>query len=104
MGIEPIVRGGQTGFLDDGQGPTESGREGPSRYARPHLRLASVFALLIGVAAVITVASTPAGATTSDWTVYHQDLSGSGVDTSGAVPSSAVPAWTSSALDGQILR
>ncbi len=61
-----------------------------------------MFALLIGVAAVITVASTPAGATTSDWTVYHQDLSGSGVDTSGAVPSSAVPAWTSSALDGQI--
>ncbi len=58
-----------------------------------------------GVAAIVT-APVPAGAvptgTGSNWTVYHHDSLGSGVDTSGAVLNPAQPAWTSPALDGQI--
>jgi outer membrane protein assembly factor BamB len=38
----------------------------------------------------------------ADWTVYHHDSLGSGVDTSGTSLSPVSAAWTSSALDGQI--
>ena len=42
----------------------------------------------------------PSGPT--DWTVYHHDSQGSGVDTSGTNLNSAAPAWTSAPVDGQL--
>ena len=41
-------------------------------------------------------------ATATDWTVYHHDLRGSGVDTSGTSLSPASQAWESPVLDGQL--
>ena len=38
----------------------------------------------------------------SEWTVYHQDALGSGVDPSGTSLTPAAAAWTSTALDGQV--
>ena len=55
-----------------------------------------------GTAFTLNASSASAGAATSDWTVYHHDVGGSGVDTSGALPSAATPAWTSAPLDGQV--
>ena len=68
------------------------------------LRLILVLSLLTGLATAFTlgVSSTSAGAAAGDWTVYHHDVGGSGVDTSGAVSSAATPAWTSTPLDGQV--
>ena len=40
--------------------------------------------------------------TASDWTTYHHDSLGSGVDPSGNSYSPATPAWNSPTLDGQI--
>jgi outer membrane protein assembly factor BamB len=51
---------------------------------------------------VLAAAPSTAVAAPSDWTVYHHDVGGSGVDTSGAVPGAATPAWTSAPLDGQV--
>jgi outer membrane protein assembly factor BamB len=68
------------------------------------LRLILTFSLVTGLATAFTLiaSSASAGAATSDWTVYHHDVGGSGVDTSGALPSTATPAWTSAPLDGQV--
>ena len=71
---------------------------------RHSLRLILAFSLVTGLATVFTLiaSSISAGGAASDWTVYHHDLGGSGVDTSGALPSAAIPAWTSAPLDGQV--
>ena len=47
-------------------------------------------------------AATPAVSSASDWTVYHHDAAGSGVDTSGTSLSPLRSAWTSPSLNGQI--
>ena len=49
-----------------------------------------------------TTGSSVAGADPSDWTVYHHDPLGTGVDTSGVSFASPTPAWTSVALDGHL--
>ena len=43
-----------------------------------------------------------AGASASDWTVYHGDPAGDGVDSSGVSFASPTVAWTSATLDGQL--
>ncbi len=50
-------------------------------------------------AARAAVAATGFG---SNWTVYHQNAAGSGVDPANTDLSSVTPAWTSPTLDGQI--
>ena len=80
-------------------------RKGFSGHAGHHARrLLLAFGLLSGLAAGFTLstASAAAGAASSDWTVYHHDPGGSGVDTSGALPAAASLAWTSAPLDGQV--
>jgi outer membrane protein assembly factor BamB len=42
------------------------------------------------------------GPTSSDWTVYHGEPAGTGVDTSGNAFSPATRAWSSTALDGEL--
>jgi outer membrane protein assembly factor BamB len=44
----------------------------------------------------------PAAGPNLNWTVYHHDLRGSGLDTSGTAFSPATLAWTSPLLDGQL--
>jgi outer membrane protein assembly factor BamB len=46
--------------------------------------------------------SSSAPSTNSNWTVYHHDALGSGVDSSGVTLTGAHPAWTSPALDGAL--
>ena len=73
-------------------------RKGRSGHLGHHsLRLILAFSLVTGLATAftLTTSSASAGAAASDWTVYHHDVGGSGVDTSGALPSTATPAWTS---------
>ena len=69
--------------------------------------LAALALLVLLVAAgVLWPTASRAGAAGSgastDWTVYHGDPLGSGVDTSGVTFSPPVPAWTSPTLDGQV--
>jgi outer membrane protein assembly factor BamB len=47
-------------------------------------------------------ASPLAAITSQNWTVYHRNLLGSGMDTSGTSFSLATAAWTSPTLDGQL--
>jgi outer membrane protein assembly factor BamB len=69
---------------------------------------AGALALLAGMAGLAAVPVAGAGgaaprtAATGDWTVYHGDAQGSGVDTSGTSLSPLSAAWTSPTLDGQI--
>ena len=65
-------------------------------------------ALLAGTALSVTIAAPFMSGTAaafgpaSDWTVYHQNPAGSGVDPSGASFTDAGVAWTSPVLDGQL--
>jgi polyvinyl alcohol dehydrogenase (cytochrome) len=70
---------------------------------RPALAAGALVAMGLGTTSIDSVraGAAPAG-TGSNWTVYHHDGSGSGVDPSGTVLNPARPAWTSPALDGQI--
>jgi hypothetical protein len=66
--------------------------------------LVIVLGAVVLVPAVAATATAPRTrpSTSSDWTVYHQDLLGSGVDPSGTTLTEAGPAWTSTALDGEL--
>lgn len=61
-----------------------------------------MLAALPASAATTTTTTTAPSAGTSSWTVYHGDPSGDGVAGSVASVSLTAPAWTSSALDGQL--
>ena len=63
-----------------------------------------VMGLVVGLGAVGLGAATATGATTgdADWTVYHHDPQGSGVDSSGARFTKVHPRWTSRVLDGDL--
>jgi outer membrane protein assembly factor BamB len=76
------------------------------------VRAIVALSLLAAAGAAISVPSGPvraaqpttAGATGfgSDWPVYHHDVVGDGVDSSGTSLSPATAAWTSTTLDGEI--
>ncbi len=81
-------------------------------FRRGRTSLALILGLAVAVVA-LTSAIPPSAAArptvtsatssgSSDWPVYHQDGLGSGVDQAGTSLTSASPAWTSVALDGQI--
>jgi outer membrane protein assembly factor BamB len=75
------------------------------RYAVAGLCVSTVLAVGAGIAAGSpSPAATPApvAAPNLNWTVYHHDLRGSGLDTSGTSFSPATLAWTSPSLDGQL--
>ncbi len=63
---------------------------------------ALLLAVLAGPASARTIEVLPHAGSTTDWTVYHHDPSGSGLDTSGTSLSPLRPAWTSASLDGQL--
>jgi hypothetical protein len=100
MAVEQRARSGCSDRIGD-QIPTPGHR----RRRRP-LRALFALGLLPAVSGSISVAGpaapAAAAAAATDWPVYHHDPGGSGVDTSGAALASAVPVWTSPALDGQL--
>jgi len=58
---------------------------------------------LVALPGVAALAGRPAGATApTEWTVYHNQPAGTGLDTSGADFTGAHAAWTSPTLDGQL--
>jgi outer membrane protein assembly factor BamB len=83
----------------------------PERIWRRILRTGLASGVL-GLALMALTGAQPASAGTTgvvshddvstDWTVYHHDPLGSGVDTSGTVLSPLSRAWTSPVLDGQL--
>jgi hypothetical protein len=64
--------------------------------------VAGATAVLSAAPAVTAGAAFATPAVPSDWTVYHQNGPGTGVDPSGASFSGAGPAWTSPVLDGPL--
>jgi outer membrane protein assembly factor BamB len=84
-------------------------RVGAPRRTRTILSLLGALGVVVGAAgpralpgSAATTRIIPDAASATDWTVYHHDPLGSGVDTSGTSLSPISPAWTSSTLDGQI--
>ena len=74
-------------------------------FAVASLCVSTVLAVSAGVgagSASQAVSPAPAVSANLNWTVYHHDLRGSGLDTSGTSFSPATLAWTSPSLDGQL--
>jgi outer membrane protein assembly factor BamB len=75
------------------------------RFAVAGMCVSTVLAASIGINAASpsqAVSPAPVAGTNLNWTVYHHDLRGSGLDTSGTSFSPATLAWTSPSLDGQL--